>query len=131
MVIKNNKGQTFSADLLVVMVIFLFGVIYLVVNQINQEEKVDFEGLSDQATREARIIVDELKTREVVSQNNEVDIERLLQLDKVQLQEELGIEGDFAIVFERDGKLVRIDPHSNVNCIGSNKVIVNGVPCRS
>lgn len=129
--VKNKKAQNFSADILVVVIIVLFGVLFLVINQINKEEKIDLEVISEQSTRDSKLIVDDLEQRGVLQTGGEVDIERLLQLNQNELRNELGIQGEFAIVFERDGKLVKIDPNNDINCIGSNKVIVNGVPCKS
>ena len=34
------------------------------------------------------------------------------------------------IVFEKDGKLVKIDPENNLNGIGSGDIIVNDEPCK-
>lgn len=128
---KNIKGQNFSADVLVVVIIVLFGALFLVINQINKEEKIDFEILSEQSTKDSKVIFDELKEKNIIQTQGDVNIQRLLQINSEDLKNELGIQGDFAIVFERDGKLVKLDPYNNINCIGSNNIIVNGVPCKS
>ncbi len=127
---SNKKAQNFSADILVVIIIVLFGALFLVINKINEEEKVDFEAISKQSTRDSQLIATELETQGILEGNNEVNVEKLLQLDEEEIKSELGIEGDFAIVFERDGKLVKIDPDNNINCVGTSNVIVNGVPCK-
>lgn len=129
---KEKKSQTFSADLLIVIVIVLFGVLFLVVQKTQSlsDEGALFEEKYEEASEKTKVIVTELKQKEVLSQENEVDIEKLLQLDEKQLKEELGISGDFAIVFEKDGKLVKIDPENDVTCIGSNKIIVNDEVCK-
>lgn len=128
---KTNKGQTFSADLLIVVIILLFGVLFLVMNKISTtDSQVQFEEKYEEASEKTKIVVSDLKKKKILNQNNEVDVEKLLQLDESQIKQELGITGDFAIVFEKDGKLVKIDPENNINCVGSNKIIVNDEVCQ-
>ena len=124
-----KKGQSFSADILVVVIIILFGVLFLVLNKINQENEGNVNELYEEAAVESKIIYDELKSDNIVDSENKVDVDRLLALSHDELKEELGIQNDFAIVFEKDGKLVKIDPENDVNCIGSSEIIVNDVAC--
>lgn len=128
-----KKGQSFSMDILVVVAIVLFGVIFLVATKLNdpEDQTRKLEDLQEKASEQSRVIVDELKENEIIDTENNVEVESLLQVDVQELKEDLNIEGDFCIVFEKDGKLVKIDPENNVNGIGSDKIIVNDVPCKS
>ena len=131
MEIKNNKlGQSFSADILIVVVVLLFGVLFLVMNKIDTAENKDIAVKYEEATVDSKVIVDNLKSTQVLNNENNVDVEKLLLLDDEQMKNELGIKGDFAIVFEKDGKLVKIDSQNNINCVGSSNLVVNGVSCR-
>lgn len=128
-----NKGQSLSTDIVVVVVIVLFGVLFLVMNQINNVKNGEtVEEIYDQAALDSKIVVENLKQDEIINpETNEVDVDRLLLLNEDELREELGIKNDFAIVFEKDGKLVKIDAENNINCVGSNNIIVNGQICSS
>lgn len=128
--VKNIKSQAFSTDIVVVIIIILFGALFLVMNKINTlETENNFEQVYGEASTDSKIIVDNLKKSEVLDEENKVDVSLLLSLDEQQIKEELGITNDFAIVFEKDGKLVQIDPENNINCIGSSNIIVNGQVC--
>ena len=122
-------GQAVSADVLVVVVIVLFGSLFLVMNKINEEESQNLELRAKAATVESKIIVEELKTQGIIDSENKVEVGELLVLDDVELKEKLGLKNDFAIVFEKDGKLVKIDPENDVTCIGSSAISVNGETC--
>lgn len=128
-----NKGQSLSTDIVVVVVIVLFGVLFLVMNQINNVKNGEtVEEIYDQAAVDSKIVVENLKQDEIINpETNEVDVDKLLLLNEDELREELGIKNDFAIVFEKDGKLVKIDAENNINCVGSNNIIVNGQICSS
>lgn len=128
--INNNKAQNFSADILVVVIIILFGVIFLVINKINQENEGNLNELVDEATVESKIIYDNLIEKEILNSESKVDVDKLLSLSEAEIKEELNIKNDFAIVFEKDGKLVKIDPENNITCVGSSEIIVNNVPCK-
>ena len=125
----NKTGQSFSADILVVMIIILFGTLFLVLNKINDVEDTNIEEKYEVATMESNLIYDSLKSTEVIDTQDNLDVSALLQMSDEELKEELGLSNDFAIVFEKDGKLVKIDPENNIDCIGSSKISVNGVAC--
>lgn len=125
-----KKAQSFSADILVVIVIILFGALFLVINKISEEQNEDLEEKARAATLESKEIYDEFKVKGILDDENNVDIDQLISSDLSTLKEELGIINEFAIVFEKNGKLVKIDPATNLNCKGSSKIIVNGEPCR-
>jgi len=130
---KNKIGQSFSTDILVVIIILLFGVLFLVANQVSNEEdgtkKVN--DLVTKVNKDSRLLVEELKNSKIIDDNSNVNIESLKQLDVAKLKEELNIDGDFCIVFENEGKLVKVDSQNNVNGIGSENILVNEVPCVS
>ena len=127
----NKKAQSFSTDIVIVVVIILFGALFLVINKINDvENNENFEQVYQKASSNSKVIVENLKSKRVIDEENKVNIELLKSIDEQALKEELGITGDFAIAFEKEGKLVRIDTEENINCIGSSKIIVNGQNCK-
>lgn len=129
--VSKKKSQSFSTDILVVVIIVLFGALFIVMNKINDtEEGPAIDQKYEQASLQANQIYDSLKKTEVIDEENKVDVERLLSVNDEDLKKQLGIQGKFCIVFEKDGKLVKIDPDNNVNGIGSDDIVVNGVPCR-
>jgi len=129
MVLKSKKVQSFSTDILVVVVIILFGFLFLVMNKINTEQSVDINVRYEQADVDSKAIFDSFKSNEILDSENKVDVKKLMSMDQNQIKEDLGIRNDFAIVFEKDGKLVKIDPENNINCIGSSDIIINEVSC--
>lgn len=128
---KTNKGQAFSTDIIVVIVVILFGALFLVMNQVNSQKlgNNDLNQKYAAATIESKIIVDDLKKEDIISNDNSINANKLLALDHNTLKEKLGVKGDFAIAFEKDGKLVKLDPQNNINCVGSSNIIVNGQNC--
>lgn len=129
--INNNKTQSFSTDLVIVVILVLFGALFLVVTQIDKTETgPSLDEKYEIASLQAKLVVDNLKNSKVIDEQNNVDVERLLSLNDEELKEELGLTNDFAIVFERDGNLVKIDPENDVNCIGSSNIVVNGQVCK-
>jgi hypothetical protein len=129
--VKNNKAQSFSTDIMVVIVIILFGTLFLVANKVNSDDDVNVNELYDKASDDSRLIVDSLKSENIIDSDNNVKVDNLMQINVEDIKQELNIDGDFCIVFEREGKLVKIDPENEVNGVGSDKIIVNGVPCKS
>lgn len=129
--VKNKKnGQTFSIDIIIVIIIILFGVLFLVINQINTQRGDDLNIIRQEALIQSDLLFSNLKKDGIIGSSNEVNLELLLQLDQEELRNQLGLGAEFAIVFERDGKLIKIDPDNNVTCVGSSNIIVNGLPCR-
>ncbi len=128
---NNNKSQSFSTDIIVVVVIILFGALFLIINKINSvEQGSSLEERYEDASLQAKLIVEQLKKEDVLDSQNEVNVEKLLVVNDQEMKEQLNLKNDFAIVFEKDGNLVKIDPDNDVNCVGSNKIIVNGENCK-
>ena len=127
---KNKKGQSFSTDVLVVVVIVLFGALFLVMSTINDlEDGPSVEEKYAIAAFDADLVKGSLEEQGIIDSESRVDVDKLLTVDEQTLREELGIKNKFCIVFEKDGKLVKIDPNNDINGIGSEDIIVNDVPC--
>jgi len=128
--IKGKKSQSFSADLIVVIIIVLFGVIFLVVNKINNVNNgSNLQEVSKKVSSEASVLFSNFKSSGIVDSDNNLNLNKLENINYENLKENLGISNDFAIVLEKNGKLVMIDSVKNVTCIGSNKIVVNGKHC--
>ena len=128
--IRSYKSQSLSADIVIVVIIILFAGLFLVINQVNEEEGKELDVIYQEAQVQSGAIYDSFKRKSIIGQENEIDANRLLSLDYESLRQELNLKHDFAIVFEKNGTLVKIDAENNINCVGSDKIIVNGQPCR-
>ena len=127
---KIKKSQSFSADILIVTVLVLFGALFIVMNQLNEQREADLAVRAEEAEQQSRVLFDSFKESNIIDFENNLNIELLSSINQEELRNTLGIRNDFAIVFEREGKLIKIDPDNNVTCIGSSKIVVNDVPCR-
>ncbi|MFW5705188.1 MAG: hypothetical protein ACOCXG_05085 [Nanoarchaeota archaeon] len=128
---KTKFGQSFSTDIIVVVVLILFGGLFLIVLKLNDagtDPAIDQK--YEVAALESKVLIENFKKEGIIDNQNEVDVEKLMQIMPEEVKEDLNIGNDFAIVFEKDGNLVKIDPENNINCVGSEKIIVNGVQCR-
>ncbi len=127
---NKKKAQSLSADILIVVVILLFGVLFLVMNKISSVENEDVNQKFTQAETETRIVYETLLSNGIINSDKTVNTEVLLSLNHDEIKSQLGMENDFAIVFEKDGKLIKIDAENDINCIGSEKILVNDKNCR-
>lgn len=129
--VKSNKlAQTFSAEILVVMVILLFTSLFLVMIKINHVDNIEkVNNIQKESFSDSKIIIDHLKKNNILDSQNKIDVHKLVQLNEGDLREQFNIKNDFAITFEKDGKIVKIDPENNITCIGSNKIVINGQKC--
>lgn len=128
----NKKGQSFSTDVIIVVIILLFAGLFLVMTTISDvSDDSSNSGVTyEEASAKADIVFENLKNENIVGVNNEVDVEKLLSMDEEAIREKLNIQGEFCIAFEKDGNLVKIDPDNNVNGIGSSNIQINDVPCK-
>lgn len=117
-------------DVMIVIVILMVTVIFLVIQQTEVTKENNVDEIEEQASKDQQKIVDELKRRDVISAEREVDMGKLTSIDHQQLKRELGIKGDFAIAFEKDNNLVKINPEENITCVGTGKISVNGQDCQ-
>ncbi|NCC70838.1 hypothetical protein EOM09_04600 [bacterium] len=127
---NKKKAQSLSADILIVVVILLFGVLFLVMDKISSVENEDVNQKFTQAETETRIVYETLLSNGIINSDKTVNTEVLLSLNHDEIKSQLGMENDFAIVFEKDGKLIKIDAENDINCIGSEKILVNDKNCR-
>lgn len=129
--LKSNKfGQIFSTDIIVVIIIVLFGVMFLVMNQINTESELSPEERYQVAQTESSLVINNLKSEEVINEDNSINVDKLILLSEEEIRQKLNLKNKFCIVFEKDGKLVKIDPNSKTYGKGSSDIIVNGEPCK-
>lgn len=125
---ENKKSQSMSTDLIVVIALLLFGVLFVVFNQINTQEERNFSQIEEQNKVISDSIYNSLLSKSVIN-DNKVSLESLKQISEDEIRQELGINKDFAIAFEKDGKLIYIDSEDNVSCVGSNKIKINDLNC--
>ena len=126
---NNKKGQAISVDLVIVMALVLFGALFVVFTKINDQEDENFEEVVKKSEVISDAVFTSLQEEGIIEENNAINVERLSQLDEEELRTELGISQDFAIAFEKDGKLIYIDSVQNLSCLGTDKIIINGNNC--
>ena len=133
MITKTNnfqkKSQAVSIDLVIVMALVLFGALFLVFTKINDQKDENFEDIVKRSEQVSDSVFNSLQEEGIIADNNAINVERLVQLDEEELRNQLGVDADFAIAFEKDGKLIYIDSAQNLSCLGSDKIIVNGNNC--
>ncbi len=129
--IFKKKGQTFSTDIIIVAVIVLMALIFIVVNGLVDNESDESKKIIEESEHVTLLIMEELKNQNVIKHNNEVNVEGLMQVDINEIKESLNMKEEFCIVFEKDGKLIKIDADNEIHGIGSGKIVVNGKPCSS
>lgn len=129
--VKNNKAQNFSADILVVIVILLFGVLFLVMNQVSNQDSKKLDNTVKVVSQETDLILDQLKASSIIDDKNNVNVGNLMLVDVDKIKEDANIKGEFCIVFEKDGNLVKIDSENKIHGVGSDKILVNNAPCKS
>lgn len=127
--LKFKSAQAISIDVVVVVALLLFGVLFLVFNQINTQENENFEEIIKQSEMVSDSVFASLESQGIIEKDKAIDVEKLIQMDELELRNELGVVEDFAIAFEKDGKLIYIDSTSNLSCLGTDKIIVNGHNC--
>lgn len=135
-----GRGQNWSLDLIIGVVIFLLaiGVIYSLLSNKSREDvaplRIESEVIATKLTTPEAATSDEM----IVATDNQLDIEKLQELTKYPggydaLKEELGVQNDFCIYLQDengnviyiegdDGKYTGIGP-------GSPELNLSGVPC--
>ncbi len=128
----SKKAQSFSADLLVVVIVILVAVVFLVAAKIKDIQKGSgLEKTYKDITSESVSLFNYLKSSGIVDEKNTLNVEKLLSLNYEDLKEQLSLKDDFIIVVEKDGKLVKLSPDKDIYCFGSSKLKVNGKECIS
>lgn len=121
---KKREWLNFNKAIVFLLILALFVIL-----------KTAFTPQKTELMEEAEIVLNTLThgyTKVSVVQSNELIEEKIRNLDKMDYNEAkniLGVESDFCIFFEdTTGSLVRIDDTNPA--IGSNKIYINGEPCR-
>jgi hypothetical protein len=133
MKMKLKKGQIISLDLIMVVTLVLFVVLFIVIYQISDfnNENKDIKKMEKKAREDSNLIINELKNNNIINNNDEVEISKLSNIDIETLKNDLGLKSDVAIYFEKDGKLVQIDPNLDINCLGNiENFKINGQTCK-
>jgi len=129
--LNSKRGQTFSTDIIIVIIVVLFGALFLVIDQISDvEDGPSLEEKYALAAADANLIVADMKATQIIDEENQIDVDKLILMDEEEIKAELGIKNQFCIVFEKDGKLIKIDPEQEVYGIGSDDIVVNEIPCK-
>ena len=134
----NGRGQSWSMDLIIGVVIFLLaiGVIYAVLTSKAKEDTTPLR-LESEAVATKLTTTDAAQNKDIlVAQNNQLDINKLNNLtqeDYEKLKKELGVTNDFCIyLLDEKGNLVYLTTSSgNYTGIGpaDSKFNISGVPC--
>ena len=129
MVLKNKTAQTLSTDLIIVVAFVLLASLFVVFNQINIQQERNFEDIRQESKTVSDSVYNALLTSNIIGRNNDIDLVQLRQINEDEIRQQLNINRDFAIAFEKDGRLIYIDPEEGISCIGSNKIVINDRNC--
>ncbi|MFT4244883.1 MAG: hypothetical protein ACMXYB_05510 [Candidatus Woesearchaeota archaeon] len=129
MELKHKTAQILSTDLIIVVAFVLLSTLFVVFNQINLQQERNFEEIRQDSKTISDSIYNTLWTSNIIGGNNDVDLIQLRQINEDQIRQQLNIDRDFAIAFEKDGKLIYIDSEEGISCIGSNKIVINERSC--
>ncbi len=129
------KGQTWSTDALVAVVIFMVVVVsffYITGRSVDNKKLDDY---ADDAGRIPELFAGSSNSSLVFIQGNKVDVEKLENLtvlDYEQMKQQLGISSDFCIHFEDEkGNVIFINSTNNITGIGSPKAVIGNYTCFS
>lgn len=113
-----KKGQTFSIEILIVIAVLLFGVIFLVVNEINSSRE-DIDVIMQRNDEDADRVFNYLE------QNNYIDFDegndniiQLKSLDTQAVRQEVGVVDNYVVYVTKGDQLIYIDPKENVTAVG-------------
>ena len=126
---KNKAAQILSTDLIIVIAFVLLASLFLVFNQINMQQERNFEDIRQESKTVSDSVYNVLLTSNIIGANNDIDLVQLRQINEEEIREQLNINRDFAIAFEKDGRLIYIDADEGISCIGSNKILINERNC--
>ncbi len=118
-----KKGQVWSLELSVTIMIFLFALVIFAGLILKKGSNVG--GLSSDA--EKTMLALSSGSDNAVIENNVLNKSKAGSLNYSQLKQDLGLKNDVCIYFEdKNGRLISL---SGTNAVGDSNVIVNGQPC--
>lgn len=126
---KIKKSQIFSMDIIIVTIIILVTIGFLIFGRINSlNNQNSSNSVVEQKSEEfSKKIIEDLEKSEIISADENIDIDKLKNLDYEELKNKLGIEQDFAIVLEKNNSLLKIEGESY--CIGTDKISIDSQKC--
>ena len=125
----NSKSQTWSADIVLAVVIFMgtFVIFYVI---LYQNPNANVSNLKDQASTVIRQISSGDSSIKILNKNdvNVSKINELKNLSYDNLKQMLRVEGDFCIYIEDGtGNVVLIN--NSYRSVGSSSINISGTPC--
>mgnify|MGYP001615977597 CR=1 FL=1 len=127
--IKTRKGQSWSIDFVIAIVIFAGALIFFY-SMLNPRSNVKVEELQRDASAVARQTSEEKLPLTILDKDtvNETKLDSLIQRDYNSIKKEMGIKNEFCIHFEDEsGNIIPI--RENVVGVGSPDIKVGGVRC--
>ncbi len=135
---KRKRGQVWSMDLIIAVLIFLIvaGLFYSLLNMKMKEGKGSLQAESQ--TIASKLLKDRTRNLKITEKRNKISEDKLKQLtdeDYEKLKKDLGVNNEFCIFFEnQDGEIKPINNSENeeVTGIGSARGDLNlteGTPC--
>ena len=124
-----KKSQALSLEIIVVIVLVLAVSIFLISYQSFEVEEGEVASKNQQEVlnEELQKLEQGLIDSDIIDSSENVDIYSLQTLDIEDIKEDLGINGEVVIYFEKEGNLVKLD--TNKTCIGDLDIEVNGYKC--
>ena len=124
-----RKSQILSTDVIIVIIVVLIGLVTFLIYEIDSTKEKELKVTFDEEleTSSQKIWEDLLSKGIIVDQN--VDVSKMNEINIDQIKQDLSITDDFIIYFEKDEKLVDINPNPGSTCYGDFIAEVNGVYC--
>ena len=124
-----KKSQALSIEIIVVIVLVLAVSIFLISYQSFEVEEGEVASKNQQEVlnEELQKLEQGLVDNKIIDDSENIDIYSLQTLDIKDLKEDLGINREIVIYFEKEGNLVKLD--TNKTCIGDLDVEINDYKC--
>ncbi|MAG39186.1 hypothetical protein CMO90_03805 [Candidatus Woesearchaeota archaeon] len=124
----NKKGQVWSIDLIVGLLIFVLVIVifYSLLGE-NKESKIVSYTKSADITTER--LFDEGLVDENTGEFNETIFSELSEMNYDELKESLGISGDFCLFIETTDDPPKLLMINNLTGLGSSDFTISGYPC--
>ena len=124
-----KKSQSLSLEIIVVVVLVLTVSIFLISYQSFQVEEGEVASKSQQEilNEDLQKLEQGLIDNDIIDNLENVNIYSLQAFDIDNLRQNLGINGEVVIYFEKEGNLVKID--TNKTCVGDLDIEINGYKC--
>lgn len=124
---QNKSAQTFSIEVLIVIIFLLVFALFFVTYLIGESTKSTIEVKNLAAESNADYIYNYLGSEGIIYKDNKLNPYRLLSIDPKELN--LPIKGEVAIILKKGDTEYFIGPENEIVCIGTPNIQLGDVAC--